>query len=43
MVRARVSIAIPPETEAGQYPLAVRVTWGGRYLGQVCHALVNVW
>ncbi len=42
IVRARVSITIPAGAEAGSYPIAFRVTWGGRYLGQVCHALVKV-
>jgi hypothetical protein len=43
IVCARLSITVPPETPPGVYPLAFRVTWGGRYLGQVCHALVKVW
>jgi hypothetical protein len=43
IVHAQVVITIPPETAAGSYPVAFRITWGGRYLGQVCHALVRVW
>ncbi len=40
--RARVAINVPPGTEAGVYPVAFRVTWGDRYLGQVCHCLVKI-
>jgi glyoxylase-like metal-dependent hydrolase (beta-lactamase superfamily II) len=43
IVNARVAITIPSGTGAGIYPLAFQVTWGGRYLGQVCHGLVKVW
>jgi glyoxylase-like metal-dependent hydrolase (beta-lactamase superfamily II) len=40
---ARITITVPSGTQAGTYPVAFRVTWGGRYLGQVCHCLVKVW
>jgi glyoxylase-like metal-dependent hydrolase (beta-lactamase superfamily II) len=43
IVSARMSITISPETASGLYPVAFRVTWDGRYLGQVCHVLVRVW
>jgi glyoxylase-like metal-dependent hydrolase (beta-lactamase superfamily II) len=42
IVRARVVVSVPPEAAPGRYPLAFRVTWDGRYLGQICHALVDV-
>lgn len=39
----RLTVAIPVETQAGCYPVAFRVNWGERYLGQVCHCLVKIW
>jgi glyoxylase-like metal-dependent hydrolase (beta-lactamase superfamily II) len=39
---ARVSICPPPHAQQGTYPVALRVTWGGRCLGQICHTLVKV-
>lgn len=39
---APVKIPVPKEAPAGVYPVGLRVTWDGQYLGQVCHALVNV-
>ena len=41
--QARLTISIPEETQTGYYPVAFRVTWGDRYLGQVCHCLVKIW
>lgn len=43
IVQARISLSIPLATEAGVYPVPFRITWGGCYLGQVCHALIKVW
>jgi glyoxylase-like metal-dependent hydrolase (beta-lactamase superfamily II) len=43
IARAPVSINIPPTAGPGSYPVAFRVTWNGQYLGQVCHAIVNIW
>jgi glyoxylase-like metal-dependent hydrolase (beta-lactamase superfamily II) len=42
IIQAHVAIRIPPEARGGLYPVAFRVTWDDRYLGQVCHALVKV-
>lgn len=42
IVRAPLSISIPPGVESGCYPVAFRVTWNGQYLGQICHALISV-
>ncbi len=39
---ASVTLHIPPGVEPGSYPVALRVTWGERYLGQICHAIVKV-
>jgi glyoxylase-like metal-dependent hydrolase (beta-lactamase superfamily II) len=36
------AVHIPAGVKPGSYPLPFRVTWGGRCLGQVCHALVRV-
>jgi glyoxylase-like metal-dependent hydrolase (beta-lactamase superfamily II) len=41
--RARLAISVPPGTDPGVYPVSFRVTWGDRYLGQVCHCLVKIW
>ncbi len=39
---ARVWVLLPKDARAGRYVLPFRVTWGGRYLGQVRHAIVAV-
>jgi len=43
LVKAPVWIANPPGTPSGCYPVAFRITWGERYLGQVCQGQVKVW
>lgn len=42
LTHAAVTINVPAGTAPGIYPAAFRVTWNGRYLGQVCHALIQV-
>ncbi len=39
---AAVTVSVPAGARPGIYPVAFRVTWNGRYLGQVCHALIQV-
>jgi hypothetical protein len=43
VARIHVSIGVPAGLKPGSYPLALRVTWAGRYLGQVCHTLLQVY
>ena len=39
---ARFAIHIPTDATRGSYAIPFRVTWDGRYLGQVCHAFLQV-
>jgi glyoxylase-like metal-dependent hydrolase (beta-lactamase superfamily II) len=39
---ARVAIHVPEEAQPGSYALPLRVTLNGRYLGQICHAMLTV-
>jgi hypothetical protein len=38
----RVWLAAPEDARPGRYTIPFRVTWGGRYLGQLRHAIVEV-
>lgn len=40
--RTGAVIHIPEATEPGSFLLPFRVTWAGRYLGQICHAIIQV-
>jgi len=38
----RVWLAAPEDARPGRYIIPFRITWGGRYLGQLRHAIVEV-
>jgi hypothetical protein len=39
---AQCEIQLPPDAVAGQYLLPVKVTWNGRYLGQIVESRIEV-
>ncbi|MHB0875000.1 MAG: MBL fold metallo-hydrolase [Anaerolineae bacterium] len=41
-VAVRLWLRLPADARPGRYTVPFRVTWGGRYLGQVRHAIVVV-
>ena len=40
---ARITVLVPPDAAPGLHVIPFRVTWNGRYLGQIRHTLVNVY
>jgi glyoxylase-like metal-dependent hydrolase (beta-lactamase superfamily II) len=41
-VAARIWLTVPEDTPPGRYVIPVRITWDGRYLGQIRHGVVEV-
>ena len=42
-VSARIWLTIPENVSPGQYIIPLRITWDGRYLGQIRHGMVEVY
>ncbi len=39
---ARLMFSIPENTLPGRYIVPFRITWNGKYLGQIRHAVIEV-